>query len=166
MPPRKKKDYISDKHKSKNLFDHLRELTEGTDEHYWTDLTGGEKVEFQPFIVNRFLSMNVDWIDLVDDLQRYTIGILPKNLVFALYHEILPKGRVYLKYVKGKSKATIPDALETMLMRYFECSPKEMREHFDLLMRSEQGKTFLVELMQAYGTQEKELKKLRKEIGI
>jgi hypothetical protein len=166
MPPRKKKDYISDKHKSKGLFDHLRELTEGVDEHYWGDLTGGEKVDFQPYMVNRFLSMNPEWIEMVDELQRFTVGILPKKSVFDLYHEILPKGRVFLRYIKGKGKATIPDALATMLQRYFECSEKEMREHFDLLMRSAQGKSFIVELMQAYGTQEKELKKLRKEIGV
>ena len=164
--PRKRKPYISDKHRTKNLFDHLKELTQGTDPTYWDSLTGGEKVEFQPYMVNRFLSMNVDWLDLVDDLQRYTIGILPKDKVFALYHEILPKGRVFLKYVKGKSKATIPDSLAVMLMRYFECGLTEMRDNFQLLMRSEEGKTFIVELMQAYGTQTKELKAIRKEIGI
>ena len=166
MSPRKKKDYISDKHRTKNLFDHLKELTEGTDSLYWSNLTGGEKVEFQPYMINRFLSMNPEWIDLVDELQKFTIGILPKDKVFALYHEILPKGRVFLRYVKAKSRPTIPDALATMLMRYFESAESEMRENFDLLMRSEEGKVFLVELMQAYGTDEKEVKKIRKEISV
>jgi len=41
-----------------------------------------------------------------------------------------------------------------------------MHEYFSLLMRSAQGKQFIVELMEAYGTQEKELKKIRKEIDI
>ncbi len=167
MPPRKgNKKYISDKNKTRGLFEHLKELTEGTDPLYWSSLTGGEKVEFSPYIVNRFLSMNADWLDMVDELQRFTIGILPKDKVFALYHEILPKGRIFLRYVKGKSRATIPDALATMLQRYFECSEKEMHEYYALLMQSAQGKTFILELMQAYGTQEKELKKIRKEIDV
>lgn len=166
MPPRKKKDYISEKHKTKGLFDHLKELTEGEDIQYWDNLTGGEKVEFQPYMINRFLSMNPEWISMVDDLQRYTIGVMPKSAVFSLYHEVLPKGRVYLKYVKAKSKATIPDALATMLMRYFDSNKHEIKEYFSLLMRSETGKQFLIALMEGYGTEEKEVKRLRKEIGI
>jgi hypothetical protein len=148
------------------LFDHLKELTEGTNTNYWNSLTNGEKVEFQPYIVNRFLSMNPEWLDVVDSFQRYTIGTIPKELVFALYHEILPKGRVFLKYVKGRSVAVIPDPLATMLMRYFECGKVEMREMFGLLMRSEEGRAFLVNVMTAYGTQKDEMKKIRKEIGV
>jgi hypothetical protein len=60
----------------------------------------------------------------------------------------------------------VPDALATMLMRYFQSSENEMHEYFDLLMRSEQGKTFIVELMQDYGIDEKVLKKIRKEVGV
>lgn len=164
--PKKSKPYISDKFKTKGIFDHLRELTEGKDETYWSNLSGKERMEFSPYMVNRFLSMNVEWIDLIDDLQRYTIGFLPKSLVFEFYRDTLPKGKVFLKYVKGKGKADIPDALADMLMRYFKCSKKEMEEYFDILMRSEQGQQFIVELMQGYGTPEKELKKLRKEIGV
>jgi len=141
----------------------------GTDPLYWSSLTGGEKVEFQSYMINRYLSMNPEWLETVDDLQKFTVGgvpPMPKDKVFALYHEILPKGKVFLKYIKGKSRATIPDALATMLERYFECGEREMREYFTLLMRSAQGKQFLVELMQAYGTQLDELKKIRKDAGI
>jgi len=166
MPPRKNKKYISESQKTRGLFEHLNELTNGTDPLYWSSLTGGEKVEFSPYMVNRFLSMNPDWLETVDDLQRFTVGILPKDKVFALYHEILPKGRIFLKYVKGKSRAKIPDELATMLMRYFDSSENEMYEYFSLLMRSAQGKSFIVELMQAYGMDEKELKKIRKEVGV
>jgi len=164
MPPKKK--YISESQKTRGLFDHLRALTEGTDPNYWTSLTPGERTEFSPYMVNRFLSMNPEWVEIVDELQRYTVGPIPKQLVFALYHEILPKGRVFLRYIKGKGGTSIPDPLASFLMMYFQSSEKEMRENFDMLMRSTDGKRFIVELIEAYGMQEKELKKIRKEIDV
>ena len=166
MPPRKKKTVAVPHTKPRNLFTHLKELTEGTDENYWTSLTDQEKREFTPYMTNRWLSMIPEWIELIDDLQRLTVGPMPKERVFDLYHEILPKGKVFFKYVKGKNSVEIPEELAGMLLRYFECSPREMREYYVMLMKTKEGQQFLVELMQGYGTPEKELKRLRKEIGL
>ena len=50
-------------------------------------------------MVHRFLSMNMNWTDLVNEIQKYKLE--PKDL-YRLYTEILPKGTQWLRYTKGK----------------------------------------------------------------
>jgi len=168
MPRPKKKKVVesteSPSHKSRNLFDHLRYLTEGDNPvQYWNELTDAEKKEFSPYMINRWLSMNPDWTDFVDELQRLTIGPLGKKEVFRLYWEILPKGKYFFKYVKAKDAKTIPVALATILKVFFRDSDHNVRENYFTLMRTEEGKNFLRQLLADFGTQEAELKKIKKE---
>ena len=51
------------------------------------------------YMVHRFLSMNMNWTDLVNEIQKYKLE--PKDL-YRLYTEILPKGKQWLRYTKGK----------------------------------------------------------------
>ena len=50
-------------------------------------------------MVNRFLSMNSNWLELVNEIQRYD---LPPEIQYKLYIDILPKRKVWLKYIKGR----------------------------------------------------------------
>ena len=47
--------------------------------------------------------MHPDLIEIVDMFQQYTIGPLSKKHVYQLYHDILPKKKMYAKYIKGKN---------------------------------------------------------------
>ena len=43
------------------------------------------------YLINRWLSMNYELIEIVNEFQKYTIGILSTKETYQLYYDILPK---------------------------------------------------------------------------
>jgi hypothetical protein len=86
--------------KPATIFDQLANLTHK--KVAWNELSEMDQKSFSPYIINRWLSMNPDYIELVDMLQQYTIGLLDKKQVYQLYYELLPKVKTFSKYIKGK----------------------------------------------------------------
>lgn len=151
--------------KSKSLFDHLNQITKKGDLGYWNELSDEDKKTFQPYMVNRFLSMNPEWVEFVDDLQRLTVGLLSKRDVFRLYNEFIPKSGVFLKYVKSSETRRVPDDLAPILMTHFEVSESQAKEYFFMLLRNDEGKQEILELLYTYGVQMDVQKKIKKELG-
>ena len=50
--------------------------------------------------------MNPDWISVLSEIQPYTQVLEPKQLYLSLIG-LLPKGKYYLKYTKGKGEIQI-----------------------------------------------------------
>ena len=86
--------------KPKTIFDHLAGITHKKTK--WDDLTEADQKSFSPYLINRWLSMAPELIEIVDMFQHYTIGPLTKEHVYKLYYDILPKGKFFNKYIKGK----------------------------------------------------------------
>ena len=64
--------------KPATIFDHLANITwKKTD---WNQLDEASQKSFSPYLINRWLSMNPDLIEIVDMFQQYTIGPLSKNM--------------------------------------------------------------------------------------
>ena len=83
-------------------------------------------------MVNRFLSMNSDWMELVNELQKYNLQ--PKEL-YKLYTNILPKGKRWLRYMKyGKNDMDYPEWLINIVRNNDECSRKRFKEPIDMLI--------------------------------
>tara|TARA_Y100000361_G_scaffold47628_1_gene41256 strand:- start:301 stop:666 length:366 start_codon:yes stop_codon:yes gene_type:complete len=106
-------------------------------------------------MVNRFLSMNADWMELVNELQKYNLQ--PKEL-YKLYTNILPKGKRWLKYVKGRNDMDYPEWLINVVRNNDNCSRKEAIEAVDMLMLTEGGMMELGELGRKWGIEEKKIK--------
>lgn len=163
---RKKTDGGTKQKSAKNLFDHLAAIKEGADETYWASLTAEERNDFRPWQVNRWLSMNPDWIELVDDFQRLTISMLSPQMVYYVYAEFIPKGRTYLTYIKPKDKHEVPHEVVELLCTHLECSVREALEYIDLMRNDSIRQESLLALMRSYGWQEKEIKATRKDMGL
>ena len=69
---------------------------------HWNDFTVDEQKKFSPFIINRWLSMEPEFIEIVNYFQKLAIGTLEPREVYKWYCEILPKGKRFNKYIKGK----------------------------------------------------------------
>ena len=54
--------------KPKTLFDHLKAITQYQDPNYWEKLSDADKKTWSNYMVHRFLSMNLDWVDIISDL--------------------------------------------------------------------------------------------------
>ena len=67
--------------KTKTLFDHIKQITNVQNQLYWDNLTDADKKTWSNYMVHRFLSMNMDWIELVNELQKYKF--LPWIILFS-----------------------------------------------------------------------------------
>ena len=76
--------------KTKSLFDHITHITQRQTKNYFEDINDADRKTWSNYMVNRFLSMNSNWTDLVNEIQKYKLK--PKDL-YRLYIEILPKKR-------------------------------------------------------------------------
>lgn len=149
--------------KSKSLFDHIRAITEIQDPNYFDKLSDGDKKSWSTYMINRFLSMNMDWTELIADLDQYTTAIqLSPELVYKMYINIFPKGRVFLKYIKSQTEIKYNKNLIDFLKSHFEISSKECKEYLDIMFKTERGISEIRNLLYYYGTEPKEADKLLK----
>ena len=141
----------------RELFDHIKWITEKQTKDYWDTLNDTERKRWSNYMVNRFLSMKMDWISFVNEVQQYNLK--PKDL-YRLYIDILPKGKQWLKYTKRRKKMNYPNWLLEIMTKDFKISILEARSHLDILYMTEQGKQEVREILMKYGTEEKLLKSI------
>ena len=138
--------------KAKTLFEHLSGIKEKKTP--WESLSVMDKKSFEPFMVNRFLSMNMEFLELVNELQMYTIGQLSPRDVYKLYLDVLPKKRSFDKYTKAKGSDKYNDKVLDYLSRYFEVSQREVKDYLEILSKDD-----VIHIIKKFGIEEKEIKK-------
>ena len=141
--------------KKKSLFDHINQITAIQNPNYWEEISVEDKKSFSNYMVNRFLSMKPEWIDLVNELQKYNLK--PKEL-YKLYTNVLPKGKRWLKYTKGRNSMDYPEWLINIMRNNDESSRKEAIEAIDMLMLTEGGMMELGETARKWGIEERKIK--------
>ena len=142
--------------KKKSLFDHINQITSVQNPNYWDEISDEDKKSWSNYMVNRFLSMKTDWIELVNELQKYNLK--PKEL-YKLYTNVIPKGKRWLKYTKGRNQMEHPNWLINIVANHEEISKKEAVEFIEMLMLTEGGMLELGELSRKWGIEEKKIKK-------
>ena len=142
--------------KKKSLFDHIKQITSVQSADYWNTLSEEDKKSWSNYMVHRFLSMKMDWLELVNELQRYNLK--PKEL-YKIYTNILPKGKQWLKYIKGEKKMQYADWLVNVVANEMKVSKKEAYEAVDMYMLSEGGILELREICVKWGVEPKKLEK-------
>jgi hypothetical protein len=140
--------------KKKSLFDHINQITAVQNPNYWEEISEEDKKSFSNYMVNRFLSMKPEWIELVNELQKYNLK--PKEL-YKLYTNILPKGKQWLKYTKGKTDMKYPEWLINIMRNSDESSRKEAIDAIDMLMLTEGGMMELGETARKWGIEERKI---------
>ena len=123
----------------------------------WNDFTKDEQKKFSPFIINRWLSMDKDFIEVVNAFQQYAIGTLEPREVYKWYCDMLPKGKRFNKYIKGKKDKKYNTELLEIMVTHFECSKSQVKDYLDLIAKDE-----LIEILEKYGMNEKTIKRLLK----
>ena len=124
---------------------------------HWNDFTEDEQKKFSPFIINRWLSMDKDFIEIVNYFQKYSIGTLEPREVYKWYCDMLPRGKRFNKYIKGKKDKKYNTELIDIMVMHFECSKSQVKDYLDLIAKNE-----LIEILGKYGMNEKTIKRLLK----
>ena len=141
--------------KTATIFDHLGNIT--WKKTPWDTLDEASQKSFSPYLINRWLSMNPDYIEIVDMFQQYTIGPLSKKHVYQLYFDFLPKQKTFNKYIKGKKADKYNKDLVKFIADHYEVPKFEAEEYIGLLEKVE-----IISLLKKYGKSDKEAKSLLK----
>ena len=137
------------------IFDWVNELLVG--KRPWDSFSEADQKTFNPFIINRFLSMDKDFIEIVNFFQKYSIGTLEPREVYKWYCDMLPRGKRFNKYIKGKKDKKYNTELIDIMVQHFECSKSQVKDYLDLIAKDE-----LMEILEKYGMNEKTIKRLLK----
>ena len=143
--------------KNKGLFDHVTHITQKQTIGYWDSLNETEKKQWSNYMIHRFLSMKMEYVDVVNEIQRYNLK--PKDL-YKLYTNVLPKKKEWLRYVKGKKTMKYEKWVVEIIAKHYESSLSESREYLDVFYSNEQNKANLKTILQSYGVDPKEIRKL------
>ena len=123
----------------------------------WEDLNEEEQKGWNTFIINKALSFNSDYIDIVNYIHPYTGGQLNPAEIFKYYQDILPTSFRFYKWIKGKKENKYNHQLLTLLSCHFECSCRQVEDYLNVM-----GKKEVKSLLTNIGLQEGEIKKLIK----
>ena len=142
--------------KKRSLFDHIREVTAVQKVDYFDTLSVDDRKSWSNYMVNRFLSMKMEWVELVNELQKYKLE--PKEL-YKLYINILPKGKQWLKYTKGRNDMNYPNWLINIVANDMEVSKQEAKDAVDMYYLTEGGMAELGQLARKWGVEPKKIEK-------
>jgi hypothetical protein len=146
--------------KAATIFDHLANIT--WKKTPWNNLNEGSQKSFSPYLINRWLSMNPDLIEIVDMFQQYTIGPLSKKHVYQLYLDFLPKAKMFAKYIKGKKMDKYNKDLVKLIADHYKIAKSEAEDYIGHFLSNSDMRDNLITLLKMYGKQEKEIKGLLK----
>jgi len=126
------------------IFDWINQIL--VTKKHWDEFTEDEQKKFSPFIINRFLSMDKEFIEIVNVFQKYAIGTLEPREVYKWYCDVLPRGKRFNKYIKGKKDKKYDKEMINIISNHFEVSKKESKDYIDLLDKKE-----IKEIYKMYG---------------
>jgi hypothetical protein len=136
------------------IFDWIKEIT--LSKRKWSSFSEDDRASFNVFMTHRYLSMNQEYIDIVNYIQ--TIPYTEKEKIYRVYCDMIPKKNVWLKYIKPTKKRT-SDALLQYITKEYTISLGEAEEYTYIL-----GKEGIIDILTRHGVDEKEQKKLLKNL--
>jgi len=140
------------------LFNHLSAIFENQSIAYFDELSESDRKTYSTYMINRLVSMNIKYLPIVNEFQRYPIGARESYL---FYSQCIPKKRQFNKYVKSTSESKYESWLVELIARYHEVSNHHAIEYLELMMLTERGKQCIVGICEFYGTDPKNIKKLK-----
>ena len=133
------------------LFDFLNQITYIKGD--WDEFTEEDKKSWNNYMIHRFLSMYEPYIEIVNTAQKYQFE--DKHL-YNFYKSVIPKKKMFLKYIKSKAKQVNKDLVNTFI-KHFELSSREAKEYLPLLHQED-----IIMLLQQRGFEDKQIKQLLK----
>jgi hypothetical protein len=137
--------------KINSIFDWVKQISYNKEP--WSSFSNEEHDVFSNFMINKIISMNPNYIELVAEIQEYQI---PKQKLYEFYCKTLPKQKFFNKYQKP-SKQQYPKEVINLLSEYFQISSREVLDYCNILTQQD-----IKDILLQLGRDEKEIKKLLK----
>jgi|TARA_R100001463_G_scaffold10149_1_gene29944 hypothetical protein len=115
-----------------NPFEHVKNLH--TKKRRWEDFNDEEKKSFNVFIINKTLSFNPNYLNIVNMVQNYTglNQVLSQKEVFNLYYSLLPTKFRFYRWIKGEKSKKDKEKAEYLAM-HFNVSTREAYDYLQIL---------------------------------
>ena len=136
----------------KNIFGWLEEIT--VNKSPLLSISDESWDTWNSYMVHRYVSMNQDYVDIANLVQK--INPQNKKQIYSIYKEMIPKRKMWLKYIKNEAKKEQKE-LEEYIAKYFDCSLGEAEHYIDILRG-----TGVREILNEMGVESKESDKLIK----
>lgn len=148
---------------TKTLFDHLNQMYQKKEDAYYDSLSDDDKKSFNIYMINRFFSMNMRYVNIVNTLQQYS-SVLTGREVFLFYNDVIPKYRQFSKYIK-RQKVQKEDFqwVIDLIAKHFFVSQYEAEVYLELFSK-EKDKESIQQLCELYGIDPKQIAKMIKHI--
>ena len=137
------------------IFDWINQIN--YEKKSWDSFSEAEQKTFNTFIINRWLSMDEELIQIVNYFQKYSIGLLEPRDTYMWYRDIIPKKKRFNKYVKGKKAMKYDSELINTICKYYETSKNECIEYIEMMDKKQ-----LTSILELHGKEPKQIKKLLK----
>lgn len=144
---------------SKELFDFINGITENQSTDFFDSLTDSEKKKYKAsrYLIHRFLSMNSNYLPVVNELQKYSN--IPDRCHYLFLTNILPRGKQYNKYIKGAKEEKYEKWLIALVANHYDVSINEAIDYLEIYYTH--NKSALRELCEKYGIDKKQLKQAK-----
>jgi len=119
----------------------------------WNDLKKEEKEGYNPYLINLWLSHAPGYIEIINQVQSYQV---PNRDHYNFYLQVLPKKKLFLNWLKPKSKKYNKDVI-SRIATFYSCSTREINDSIELFEEKE-----IIRILKNTGLLEKDIKKLLK----
>jgi|21_taG_2_1085346.scaffolds.fasta_scaffold00045_47 hypothetical protein len=143
---------------SKSIIEHINNIT--VNKLPADNYSESDWKSWSSFMVSRWLSMNSGLLELVNEVQ--SLNLTDKKQLYKLYSNILPKKKMFSKYIKAKKTDKYHPELITYLSKHFEVGKTEIKSYLSLLFREKRGILYIENILKTYGVDNKQIKKLIK----
>ena len=120
----------------------------------WEDLTEDQQKVYNTFIINKALSFNSNYLDIVNRIQHHTPS--PKES-FKYLQSMTSDRFKYNKWIKGQKTKSYNPNLIAIVSTHLECSTKQAEDYLNILEKKE-----VKMMLKQIGIQENDIKKLMK----
>ena len=144
--------------KRKSLFDHLNAIFTDQSVDYYDSLSVEDRKTYSIYMINRLISMNMDYIEMVNEIQKFW-EVVKDRESYLFFSQCLPLGRQWNKYIKSKVEKKYEEWVVKLVALYFEVSKMEAGDYIDLFMTTSKGKARLKEIFETYGIEPRKIKK-------
>tara|TARA_R110000803_G_scaffold59729_5_gene118583 strand:+ start:4353 stop:4766 length:414 start_codon:yes stop_codon:yes gene_type:complete len=119
-----------------------------------SQFSSGDWDSWNSYMVHRFMSMGQKNIEISNIAQRFQPT--DKVGIYNFYCSMIPKKKVWNKYIKSNIKGKNKELVET-IANYFECGSHEADNYIDVI-----GKNEIKNILKSIGKEKKEITKLFK----
>jgi hypothetical protein len=142
------------KTKTYSIFDIIKEIIDTKSP--WDSFTPDQQKLFNGYMINKFLSMNAKYIEVVNYVQG--LNIKDSKKLYEVYCWMIPQSKnTYSPFIKSTTKKLYSPELLKHISEQFECATSEAEEYIQMT-----DKEWLEEILTNRGIDEKEIKKLIK----